>query len=202
MVTKRAKPGPRTQERRQSLTVAAYRAMLRSGLDVRTRDVAAEAGITVATLHYYFPTKEDLVRVVLEYAIQERIILPIDGDGTAHEGPELLRTMLVALREQAEDEPGHFRLLHEMIWASHTDPALNSLLSGWHDDWHTGIVRCLENGQREGSVRADLDTPTTAAMIMYMIIGIVLRPPMSDEPRERLAAELDRLLASTAPSDG
>jgi hypothetical protein len=69
MSVKRARPGQQAEKRRERLVEAAYRAMLRTGLgQLRTRDVAAEAGITVATLHYYFPTKDDLVKAVVEYA--------------------------------------------------------------------------------------------------------------------------------------
>lgn len=32
----------------------------------RTRDVAAKAGINTATLHHYFPTKEDLILAIGE----------------------------------------------------------------------------------------------------------------------------------------
>ena len=196
-MVKRARPGSRAEERRRRLVEAAYESMLRSGLAaVRTRDVASEAGITVGTLHYYFPTKEDLVRAVLEYAIRERIVLPLENSRIAEDGAAELRAMLNGLRRQAEEEPGHFRLLHEMIWASHDDPAIRTMLSQWHSDWHASIVHNLETGQRDGSVRDDLDPAATAAIIMYLTFGMVLRPPMPEHPATQVTNELDRLLAS------
>src|SRR5437773_6954831 len=66
-------PTTRTAEgldRKTALVQAAYRAIAAEGFEgLRTRDVADEAGVNVATLHYYFPTKEQLIRGVVEYTM-------------------------------------------------------------------------------------------------------------------------------------
>jgi len=49
-------------ERRRSLVLAAYQLIAEKGFEqLRTRDVAARAGVNIATLHYYFASKEDLI---------------------------------------------------------------------------------------------------------------------------------------------
>ncbi|ASU84037.1 TetR/AcrR family transcriptional regulator [Nocardiopsis gilva YIM 90087] len=201
MTAKRAKPGPRSEERRERIIAAGYRAMVRSGLaGARTRDVAAEAGITVATLHYYFPTKDDLVRAVLEHTIRERMLAPLRLEADWADGLAGLRTMLTGLSQQAEADPGHFRLLHEMTWISREDPAVRTMLARWHEDWHRTIAGWLDAGQRDGRVRADLDAQTVAGMVMYLVLGMVMRPPMPSGVDGRLAIELDLLLSPIAPS--
>lgn len=201
-MAKRAKQGQRAEQRREQLVVAGYRVMVRAGMaNVRTREIATEAGITVATLHYYFPTKQDLVRAVVEHAIRERIIVPVAEYATTDsEGLQWLGEMLAGLREQAERDPGHFRLLHEMIWASHDDPELRALLESWHGHWHEGVASCLRNGQRDGTVRADLEPSTSAQLIVYLAFSVVLRPPLPVDHGQDLPGELDRLLASLEPS--
>jgi TetR/AcrR family transcriptional regulator, regulator of cefoperazone and chloramphenicol sensitivity len=203
MAVKRARPGPRSDERRERLVAAGYRAMVRSGLaGARTRDIAAEAGITVATLHYYFPTKNDLVRAVLEHTIRERMLAPLRLDADWADGPAALRTMIVGLSRQAEAEPGHFRLLNEMTWSAREDPAIRAMLAAWHDDWHRTIVDWLEAGQRDGGVRGDLDTAATATMIIYLMLGLVTRPPLPAGPGDdRVADELHRLLAAISAKE-
>ena len=48
--------------------LAAYRLIAERGLEeLRTRDIAAEVGINIATLHYYFRTKEQLIAAVVEH---------------------------------------------------------------------------------------------------------------------------------------
>ncbi len=49
-----------------------------------TRQVAAGAGVNVATLHYHFGSKEKLYRSVLDAAIRAGVPLPA-RDGTPHE---------------------------------------------------------------------------------------------------------------------
>ena len=63
--------GPRREDRRQALVGAAYAQIARQGFEgLRTRDVAAEVGVNIATLHYYFPSKESLIRGVVELSMQ------------------------------------------------------------------------------------------------------------------------------------
>ncbi|WP_157250331.1 TetR/AcrR family transcriptional regulator [Nonomuraea typhae] len=197
MSVKRAKPGPRAEERRERLVAAGYRAMVRSGLEgARTRDIAAEAGITIATLHYYFPTKDDLVRAVLEHTIRQQMLAPLGLDTDWDDGLAALRTMLTGLIRHADAEPGHFRLLNEMIWASREDPALREMIGAWHTDWHATVTGWLRGAQDDGRVRADLDPATTATLIIYVVLGVVTRPPLPDGAEDRLGDELHRLLAT------
>src|SRR5712692_9477299 len=61
------KPNP-ADERRQSLVRAAFKAIAADGFEgLRTRSVAERAGVNIATLHYYFPTKEALIGGVAQY---------------------------------------------------------------------------------------------------------------------------------------
>src|SRR5437660_12286734 len=60
----------RSERRRQELVQAASNQIAERRFEgLRTRDVAAEVGVNVATLHYYFPTKESLIRAVLDHAM-------------------------------------------------------------------------------------------------------------------------------------
>ncbi|HLY29423.1 MAG TPA: TetR/AcrR family transcriptional regulator, partial [Ktedonobacterales bacterium] len=59
---------PRGGAQRRALTVAAYHLIAEKGFEhFRTRDVAQRVGVNIATLHYYFPSKEDLIRSVVDY---------------------------------------------------------------------------------------------------------------------------------------
>src|SRR5256885_9347658 len=66
-------PTTRTAEgldRKTALVQAAYRGIAAEGFEgLRTRDVADEAGLNLATLHYYFPTQEQLIRREVEYTM-------------------------------------------------------------------------------------------------------------------------------------
>src|SRR5437667_11592279 len=56
--------------RRRSLVQAAFELIGEKGFEeLRTRDVAQRAGVNIATLHYYFGSKEDLIEAVVEYLL-------------------------------------------------------------------------------------------------------------------------------------
>src|SRR6266540_3746344 len=71
----------RRSERRQALVAAAYQRIAIEGFEgLRTRDVAADVGLNIATLHYYYPTKESLIRGVIGHAMQRfQATMPTDG---------------------------------------------------------------------------------------------------------------------------
>src|SRR2546425_8418838 len=57
-------------ERQEELVAAAYGLVATRGFEgLRTRDVAGAVGLNVATLHYYYPTKEALIRGVGGHAM-------------------------------------------------------------------------------------------------------------------------------------
>lgn len=61
---------PVAEERQQQLIEAAVRVLSRDGLAATTtRKIAAEAGVNISTLHYYFGSKDDLLVAVIEAVI-------------------------------------------------------------------------------------------------------------------------------------
>src|SRR5919201_2737422 len=82
-------------DRRLALVAAAYRRIATDGFEgLRTRDVARAVGVNIATLHYYFPTKEDLIRSVIGHAMS-RFQTTLAAAGTA---ADRLRAQLQGLR--------------------------------------------------------------------------------------------------------
>ena len=58
-------------ERRRSLVQAAFQLIAQGGFEqLRTRDIAARAGVNIATLHDYFARKEDIIQSVVEYLLR------------------------------------------------------------------------------------------------------------------------------------
>src|SRR5690349_14768911 len=90
----------RADERRQALVAAAFGRIANDGFEgLRTRDVAADVGVNIATLHYYFPTKEALIRGVIGYAMQRfTATMPRDGS-PAQQLRAHLRTLGTLLKE-------------------------------------------------------------------------------------------------------
>src|SRR5438270_13617116 len=93
------------RQRREALVRAGYDQLARRGFEgLRTRDVAAAAGVNIATLHYYFPTKEALIGGILEHTMQRfrTTITPSASRG------DLLRAHFDGLRRLVAEEPELF----------------------------------------------------------------------------------------------
>src|SRR5271156_4019420 len=55
-------------DRRKSLLQAAFDVIASSGFEgLRTRAVAERAGVNISTLHYYFPTKQELIEGLAQF---------------------------------------------------------------------------------------------------------------------------------------
>src|SRR5205085_2687832 len=102
----------RQQERRRALVAAAFRRLAAHGFEgLRTRDVAADAGVNIATLHYYFPTKEALIRGVIGFAMQQFMqTMPTEGSAV-----DQLRGHLNALRELLKNERELWSVMGELV---------------------------------------------------------------------------------------
>src|SRR2546425_4614752 len=97
-----ARAGSTKEKRRQELVKAAFNLLAEHGFEgLRTRDVAAEVGVNIATLHYYFPTKEALIGGVLEHAMTRfRSTLAPHGSPSTQ-----LRNHLRSVRKLMAEEP-------------------------------------------------------------------------------------------------
>src|SRR6202048_2648170 len=111
--------GTVTEQRRQDLVQAAFNQIAQHGFEgLRTRDVAAEVGVNIATLHYYFPTKEALIRGAVGHAM-ERFRTTFEPGSKPG---EQLAAQLQGVRRLAADEPELFVVMGELALRSGRDP--------------------------------------------------------------------------------
>ena len=197
MATKNAapRPGAVSEKRRQELVLAAYREIAERGFEgLRTREVAGSVGVNIATLHYYFPTKESLIRAVLNHAMERfRTTLTVQASPT-----DQMRNYLRAVRKLLLEEPELGAVMAELALRSVRDESINSIMDEMYDVWHATMRGLLRRAVREGKVRPELDTDGVAALIIATLTSMTL-PVMSDPRRGDLALrQLERWLGVTA----
>ncbi|MGH3587770.1 MAG: TetR/AcrR family transcriptional regulator [Pseudonocardia sp.] len=94
----------KARERRAALVTAAYRAVaLRGVLDLRLRDVADAAGMSSASVLYYFPTLTDLLREVQRDAVER---FCGDREEAVRDVPDPRRRLLAMIRSGLPSGPG------------------------------------------------------------------------------------------------
>jgi len=169
---------PRMQgdERRRSLIQAAYHLIAEGGFEgLRTRNVAARAGVNIATLHYYFPSKEDLIRSVVEYLLQQFMTAYLPGSPFEMKTPlEQLRGELAELQYLLQEKPIMFIVLDELVLRSLHDPAIHEMIKWLDEGWHNYLEQVIRNGIEQGQFRADLDPDHAATWLILLIKGTTL----------------------------
>src|SRR5256885_14779897 len=129
-------------ERQEALVQAAYDLLAERGFEgLRTRDIAAKVGVNIATLHYYYPSKEKLIRGVVGYAMERfrTTLRPAGSPG------EQVKVQFAGIRRLARTEPELFVVMGELGLRGRRDHAI------------AGVVRDVDNkGQKvlRGAQRA------------------------------------------------
>src|SRR2546426_824134 len=151
------------EDRQEALVRAAFNQIAERGFEgLRTREVAAEVGLNIATLHYYFPTKEALIRGVVEEAMR-RFRSTLEPHGSP---ADQLRTHLRAVRHLLRTDPKLRAVMGELALRSARDQAMAGILRGTNDAWYKTLRGLLRRAAKDGHLRPDLDTDDVAALIV------------------------------------
>ena len=182
------------EKRREELVRAAFNQLAERGFEgLRTREVAAEVGVNIATLHYYFPTKESLIRGVLEYAMGRfRSTLAPHGSPS-----DQLRNHLRAVRRLLIDEPELASVMGELALRSARDKSIAALMSEMYDVWHSTVRGLLRRAARAGDLRPELDSDGVAAVVVATLTAMTLPTMAEASRRDQALRQLERWLGMT-----
>jgi AcrR family transcriptional regulator len=169
----RPKAAPDAEPRREALVLAAYSRLAEAGFEgLRTRDVAAEVGVNIATLHYYFPTKEALIRGVVGHAMGRFRTAFAPGSKPG----EQLAAQFRGIRRLAKNEPELFAVMGELALRSSRDPAIAAIFKDTIEAWHSTLRTLVGHAQNEGFVDKNLDPDTVASLVIATLNGLFMVP--------------------------
>lgn len=181
----------RKEDRQQALVLAAFNQIAERGFEgLRTREVAAGVGMNIATLHYYFPTKEALIRGVVAHAMDRfRSTLAPHGSPS-----DQLRNHLRAVRKLLRDEPEVGAVMGELALRSGRDPAMARIIAEAFAAWQRTLRGLLQRAARDGYLARDLDNDDVAALIMATLTSITLPSTATADRTDRAFRQLERWL--------
>jgi len=126
-----------------------------------TGDIAREAGLPKANVHYYFKTKSDLYREVLRHILNDWMSAASTFE--AHEDPaEALRTYVSAKMKFSRKRPYGSRVWAREIMSG--APVLDNFLGTTLKAWLNERVRIIRRWIREEKIK-----PVDPHALMYMI---------------------------------
>jgi AcrR family transcriptional regulator len=190
-----AQASAQKEDRRQALVLAAFNQIAERGFEgLRTREVATEVGVNIATLHYYFPTKEALIRGVVELSMQRfRSTLAPHGAASTQ-----LRNHLRAVRRLLRDEPKLGIVMAELALRSTRDPGIERILEETNEEWHRTVLGLLRRAAREGHLRPDLASEDVAAIIVSTLASMTMPTPGVTARPDQALRQLERWLGLRA----
>lgn len=166
-------PQDEHSKKRLLLLRAAFDVIAESGFEgLRTRAVATLAGVNIATLHYYFPTKQDLVEGLAEFLGAKFLV--IHGPQPAPSGYpalDLLRQEFSDGRYYLSHEPNMLLLLQEFVVRGRRDPEVQKVVDQMNFHWKQQVEQIVLAGISSGVFRNDIDPQDLLGLLMSVLAG-------------------------------
>jgi AcrR family transcriptional regulator len=152
---------------------AAFDVIAEAGFEgLRTRAVAMRAGVNIATLHYYFPSKQDLIEGLAQLISAKFVTL----HGRAPRPSGL--PVLDRLRQEFSDgrfylkqHPEMLLVMQEFVLRGKRDAQVQKIVDQMNGHWRDGIERMVQAGVADGTFREDIAPRDLIPMLMSIFSG-------------------------------
>jgi TetR/AcrR family transcriptional regulator, regulator of cefoperazone and chloramphenicol sensitivity len=160
-------------KRRISLLRAAFDTIAEIGFEgLRTRIVAERAGVNIATLHYYFPAKQDLVEGLAEFIGAQFLTLHgPEPPGSGLPALDRLRQEFSDGRFYIKSHPEMLLVLQEFNLRGKRDPHVQKIVDQMNAGWRHGVEKMVHAGVSDGTFRHDVPAAEIILMLMSIFNG-------------------------------
>jgi TetR/AcrR family transcriptional repressor of nem operon len=148
-------------------------------------DIAAAAGAPKGSFYNHFKSKDDFGSAVIDlYFADVRAALAETLQGEGKSALARLRDYFFRLRKYVgQDDYARGCLIGNIsAEVSALSPLTRTQLAHLIREWTGGLAACLEEGQRDGSVRADLAANDLAVLLLDAWQGALLRAKVERRP--------------------
>lgn len=161
-------------KREDEIRKAAYDLLGTKGLEeVHARTVAKEVKINHATVHYYFPTREDLLEAVAEYALHQLIRDRLQFQHGAKTSREKLEAELALAEAYCRPTSRFVKVLGGLYAAGVTTPKIRKKVAAIWAEWRSLVAEQVAATRlRAGSPYHDAD------LLLATLFGLGLASQM------------------------
>lgn len=183
-------------DRQEQILEAACRVIARDGVHgLRMGDVAREAGVSHALVHYYFSTRQELLIRAFE-AADTRADVRLAQEAALADGPLDRLTRMLAL-ELVDESMLHESWVpwNEMWNAATRDASLRPAVWRTYARWTDTIERLVRESQAQGLWAVEADAATVAIRLSSIVDGlgnkILIGMMTPEQARALLAGAID-----------
>jgi AcrR family transcriptional regulator len=163
-------------EREEGILGAACRVIARSGAaGLRMGEVAREAGVSSALLHYYFATRHELLLRAFAFAdtrVDAHVLALVGDEGS---GRERLETLLTAYLSPDPVVTEDWVVWSELWRSARFDETLRVLLHEADGEWVGQVAALLRTGIADGSIDASVEIDDSAIRLISLVDGLGTR---------------------------
>ena len=174
---------------RRALVMAAYNRIATDGFEgLRTRDVAADVGVNIGTLHYYFPSKEILIQAVVRHT-NAKFAATLSGSGNA---AERLHRHLEGVRDLLINDHQLWSASSEVSMRAGRDELIGETVRHGNAKWFGFLRDLVAQGVADGCLKSDLDPERVASVLVAALRGAGT-PIASPDRVDRINQTFDQL---------
>jgi AcrR family transcriptional regulator len=166
---------PAEDGRRGEILEAAWRLIARNGYHtVRVSDIAAACGTSTAAVHYYFPTKQDLLNAALRHSVEQAFRRQSRRLRAVADAYERL-LLLIELQLPHDGELRQEWSIWLQFWSEATlRPRLRAVHNDFYSRWRDTVIRIVRRGHRQGVFR-DTDPEAVALRFTALTDGLAIQ---------------------------
>ncbi len=179
-------------DRRTAILACTCRVIARDGADgVRMAAVAREAGVSSALLHYYFATRDELIRQAFEH--HDATETQRSHEQLRRIDDPIARIRFVLANELGEDEAvqqGWF-LWGEMERQARFHADYRASVVDRTNRWISLVTELIADAQEAGRVNPDLDAPAVGFRLTCLVDAFASHIALGTMSREGALRQLD-----------
>ena len=172
------------------------RVIAHSGAEgLRMAAVAREAGVSNALLHYYFSTRDELIRQAFEYHDRRETIRSAQRGAQITDPIERIRDVLMhELSDDAAVREGWI-LWHEMQSLAMFNEDFRETIAGRARRWVEYVAGLIDEAQRFGVVGVSVDNKAAALRLTAIVDGLGGHVEIGSVTRDQALRTIDQALA-------
>jgi AcrR family transcriptional regulator len=190
-------------QRRRELIEAAFRVMARDGVAAATtRAIVAEAGAPLASFHYCFRSKEELLRELTPALVDRMVEAAVADIKPGRDFREMLRDGIRSIWAVTEATPGEQQVLYELTQYALRNPGLEDLATWQYERYYETARGFLQRIADAGAVEWKAPLTVVARMLVSFFDGLALGWVVdrnSDEARAALDGFIEGLALMARP---
>ena len=162
-------------DRRALLAEAALAVAARDGLAAAsTRAIVAEAGMPLASFHYAVPSRDELLRDVVELVVDQEGAAAGALLGDAADVRGALRGALEGYLALVRRDPGREQAMFELTQHALRTPGLHDLPAEQYARYHAVAAALLEEGADRLGIRWSVSVADLARLVVGITDGVTL----------------------------